>query len=121
MNTLLSAFFILGLHVYSLQAQDKQLHTQETELEESSEKGDVVEIDKNALLNFSIAFEQENEKVLSFKVKIKDHATILNKGNRFNAKTQSLIKLAEVGTEVLIFDIEYKTEVFDKPLTFILK
>ena len=121
MKIVLHIFFLGVLNLTSLYAQVVQEPIPKPQSDKISKKTDLVSIDKFTLLNFSFSHDEESDKVVSFKVKIQNQATILNTGNRFNAKTQSLIRLAQAGTEVVLYDITYKTDTFDKPLTFLIE
>lgn len=99
MNYLFLMIFLLFSVVKPLYGQE--LSTSKIVYKNGNDKN-TIEVEKSKLLQFTYAF-QEN--AASFKIKVKGYTSHNNVGPLFDAKAIGLLKKAEKGSSILIFDI----------------
>ena len=122
MKVIYILFVFISLGFTSLQAQVQAEASEKVYLDKSFQEDTyVIPVSKKVLLNLSFNNDNSEDDVLSFKVKVKGQATILNEGHVLNEEIKSHILSASTGTEFVVFDIFRKSKKEEDALIFKIK
>ena len=122
MKVIYTLFVFISLGFTSLQAQVQAEASEKVYLDKSFQEDTyVIPVSKKVLLNLSFNNDNSEDDVLSFKVKVKGQATILNEGHVLNEEIKSHILSASTGTEFVVFDIFRKSKKEEDALIFKIK